>query len=68
MLSRGDDIVPIPGTKRRQTLEQNLGAVSVRLSPDHIRLIDERLPPGSTSGERYADMTEINPVVARKSG
>jgi aryl-alcohol dehydrogenase-like predicted oxidoreductase len=68
VLARGDDIVPIPGTKRRATLEQNLGAVSIRLSADHARLLDEHLPPGATAGERYADMTEINPVVARKSG
>ncbi len=62
VLSRGDDIVPIPGTKRRRTLEENAGAVDVVLTPAHLARIEERMPAGSTAGERYADMSEIAPA------
>ena len=68
VLSRGDDVVPIPGTKRRTTLEQNVGAIDVRLSPEHLRRLEESVPAGATKGDRYADMTEINPATVRNHG
>ncbi|MFL6845108.1 MAG: aldo/keto reductase [Allosphingosinicella sp.] len=62
VLARGDDIVPIPGTKRRKYLEQNIGALDVRLSPEELKRIDRVLPPGAASGPRYhaAGMATIN--------
>jgi aryl-alcohol dehydrogenase-like predicted oxidoreductase len=53
LLSQGDDIVPIPGTKKRHYLEQNLEALEVRLTADDLRRIEEAFPPGAASGERY---------------
>ncbi|GAC1571074.1 MAG: aldo/keto reductase [Candidatus Elarobacter sp.] len=53
LLARGDDVVPIPGTKRVAYLEDNAGAVDVHLTPDDLRAIDDVLPPGATAGERY---------------
>jgi len=54
VLARGDDIVPIPGTKRRQYLEQNIAAVDVRLTGDELAELDRILPPGAAQGDRYA--------------
>jgi aryl-alcohol dehydrogenase-like predicted oxidoreductase len=59
LLAQGDDVVPIPGTKRRRYLQDNLGAVAVQLTADEVRRIDLALPPGSASGERYSDMGSI---------
>jgi aryl-alcohol dehydrogenase-like predicted oxidoreductase len=53
VLAQGEDIVPIPGTKRRSYLEQNIGALEVRLSSEELQRIDEVLPPGAASGPRY---------------
>ena len=53
MLAQGQDIVPIPGTKRVKYLDENLGALDVRLTPEELAQIDAILPPGSASGERY---------------
>jgi aldo/keto reductase family protein len=53
-LARGDDIVPIPGTKRRRYLEENVGALEIRLSAGDLARIDQVLPPGMASGTRYA--------------
>jgi aryl-alcohol dehydrogenase-like predicted oxidoreductase len=58
VLARGKDIVPIPGTKRRTYLDQNLGAVSVELTPDDIAWLDENV--GEAVGDRYADMGTVN--------
>lgn len=55
VLGQGQNIVPIPGTKRLAFLDENLGAVNVVLSPDELRQIDEILPAGSTAGQRYTD-------------
>ena len=60
VLSRGDDVVPIPGTKRRTYLEENAGAVDVELTDDELARIDEAFPMGTTAGERYADMSTID--------
>ena len=51
MLAQGDDIVPIPGTKRRTYLEENVGALEVELSAQDLRRIDDALP--ETAGDRY---------------
>ncbi|MDB5349243.1 MAG: putative oxidoreductase, aryl-alcohol dehydrogenase like protein [Planctomycetota bacterium] len=53
VLAQGEDIVPIPGTKRLTYLDENLGALQVTLTPEDLARIDAILPPGSASGERY---------------
>jgi aryl-alcohol dehydrogenase-like predicted oxidoreductase len=58
VLARGQDIVPIPGTKRRTYLEENLGALDVRLTPADIGWLDEHV--GQPAGDRYADMRTVN--------
>ena len=62
VLQQGEDIVPIPGTKRRKYLEDNLGALDVTLSDAELARIDEILPPGAASGTRYAtpQMASLN--------
>jgi len=62
VLAQGDDIVPIPGTKRQQRLEENVIALDVRLSADDLARIDHILPPGAAAGERYeaAHMQALN--------
>jgi aryl-alcohol dehydrogenase-like predicted oxidoreductase len=55
LLAQGDDIVPIPGTKRRKYLEDNAGAAGVRLTADDLARIEEALPRGSAAGDRYAE-------------
>ncbi len=55
LLAQGEDIVPIPGTKRRERLEENAGAADVRLTEEDLRRIEEALPKGSASGERYGE-------------
>ena len=54
VLAQGDDIVPIPGTKRRKYLDENLRALDVELTADDLARIDRIIPPGAASGERYA--------------
>jgi aryl-alcohol dehydrogenase-like predicted oxidoreductase len=53
LLARGRDIVPIPGTKQRKYLEENVGALRVRLTPEDLRRIEEVAPRGVAAGERY---------------
>ena len=53
VLAQGDDIVPIPGTKHRKYLEENLGALKVTLTDDDLDRIDRVLPIGAAAGERY---------------
>ncbi len=55
VLAQGDDIVPIPGTKRRKYLEENLGALEVKLSKEDLRRIDEVFPPAAAAGDRYPE-------------
>jgi len=55
VLAQGGDIVPIPGTKRRKYLEENLGAIDVELSADEIRSLNEVFPVGAAAGERYPE-------------
>ena len=53
LLARGKDIVPIPGTKRRERLDENVGALAVQLTADDVKRIDEAIPVGAAAGERY---------------
>jgi aryl-alcohol dehydrogenase-like predicted oxidoreductase len=55
VLAQGEDIVPIPGTKRRQYLEENAAADSMRLTQEDLRRIDEVFPPEAVAGERYPE-------------
>jgi aryl-alcohol dehydrogenase-like predicted oxidoreductase len=54
VLSKGDDIVPIPGTKRRTYLEENVAAAAIVLSPDDIAELEAAVPQDEIAGERYA--------------
>lgn len=54
VLAQGTDVVPIPGTKKVQYLQENIQATSVKLTPEEIRRIGESLPKGIAAGERYA--------------
>ncbi|HEX2728596.1 MAG TPA: aldo/keto reductase [Rubrobacteraceae bacterium] len=55
LLHQGEDIVPIPGTKRRKYLEENAGAADVTLTEDDLRRIEEAMPRGSAAGKRYTE-------------
>jgi aryl-alcohol dehydrogenase-like predicted oxidoreductase len=59
VLAQGDDIVPIPGTKRRSYLEENVEATEISLSASELEAIDEAAPRGAASGDRYPDMSRI---------
>jgi len=59
LLHRGDDIVPIPGTKRVHYVEENLAATEIELSVEDMARIEEAAPRGAAAGERYADMSII---------
>jgi aryl-alcohol dehydrogenase-like predicted oxidoreductase len=54
VLAQGNDIVPIPGTKRRRYLEENIGALDVHLAPEELAEIDAILPAGAAAGSRYS--------------
>jgi len=54
LLAQGEDIVPIPGTKKRSRLEENAGALDVRITAEDRARIDRILPPGAAAGTRYA--------------
>jgi aryl-alcohol dehydrogenase-like predicted oxidoreductase len=60
LLAQGEDVVPIPGTKRTKYLEENVGAVEVALSRDDLDTLDAIFPPGAASGARYPDMSFVN--------
>ena len=53
VLAQGNDIVPIPGTKRRKYLEENIAALNIKLTADELSRINEIAPPGIAAGERY---------------
>ncbi len=55
VLAQGSDVVPIPGTKRRTYLEENVGALAVRLTADALARLDQALPRGVTAGARYPE-------------
>lgn len=60
LLAQGEHIVPIPGTKNRQRLAENLGAIEVGLSPKDLELLNGLAPAGSAAGARYPDMSTID--------
>jgi aryl-alcohol dehydrogenase-like predicted oxidoreductase len=62
LLAQGHDILPIPGTKRRKYLEENVAALNVKLSADGLRRLEEVAPKGAASGQRYPEhmMTLVN--------
>jgi aryl-alcohol dehydrogenase-like predicted oxidoreductase len=60
VLHQGDDVVPIPGTKRRSYLEENLGAADAVLSEEDLASLDLAFPPGAAAGDRYSDMSSVN--------
>ncbi|HWW44211.1 MAG TPA: aldo/keto reductase [Acidimicrobiia bacterium] len=60
LVAQGTDVVPIPGTKRRTYLEENVGALDVTISPADLARLDDLLPAGSASGPRYEDMSAID--------
>jgi aryl-alcohol dehydrogenase-like predicted oxidoreductase len=60
VLAKGEDIVPIPGTKRQSYLEENIAAAELRLTPAEVAGLDEAIPPGMTAGARYPDMSTVN--------
>ena len=60
VLAQGEDIVPIPGTKRRTYLEENIAAAQITLSQAELDQIAKMLPPGIAAGDRYPDMSTVN--------
>ena len=62
VLAQGDDIVPIPGTKQRKYLDENIAALEVGLTDEDLKRLDEILPPGAASGPRYNErgMATVN--------
>lgn len=60
LLAQGNDIVPIPGTKRREYLEENIGAITIELTKEDMARIDEAAPKGAAFGTRYPDMRSVN--------
>jgi aryl-alcohol dehydrogenase-like predicted oxidoreductase len=60
VLNQGPDIVPIPGTKRRRFLEENVAAAAAELTPSDLARLDEAAPKGAAAGDRYPDMSTVN--------
>ena len=60
VLAQGNDMVPIPGTKRRKYLEENIAATDVELSKSDLARIEEAAPKGFAAGGRYHDMSTVN--------
>ncbi len=60
VMAQGEDIVPIPGTKRRKYLEENVAAVELELTAEDLGRIDEAAPIGAAAGDRYPDMSAVN--------
>ncbi|MGF7235900.1 MAG: aldo/keto reductase [Frankia sp.] len=59
LLAQGEDVVPIPGTGRRDHLAENLHAAQLVLAPDELRRLDRAFPPGAAVGDRYADLSRL---------
>ena len=60
LLHQGEDVAPIPGTKRVAYLEENVGALDVELTAEDLRQIEEAAPVGAAAGDRYGDMSLVN--------
>ncbi|MCW2848454.1 MAG: aldo/keto reductase [Marmoricola sp.] len=61
VLAQGDDVVPIPGTTRIAHLDANIAAADMMLTADDLSALDRAAPPGAAHGDRYADMSTIDP-------
>ena len=59
LLHQGDDIAPIPGTRKVGRVEENAAAADIELSDEQLAALEELFPPGVTAGDRYADMTVL---------
>jgi aryl-alcohol dehydrogenase-like predicted oxidoreductase len=55
LLAQGNDIVPIPGTKRIERIDENIGALDVALTADEVARLSSAIPPGAAAGTRYAE-------------
>ena len=55
-----EGVVPIPGTKRRKNLEENVATLGIALTRENLERIDEAAPKGAASGERYEDMSVVD--------
>jgi aryl-alcohol dehydrogenase-like predicted oxidoreductase len=64
--ARGDDVVPIPGTKHRRYLEENVAALEVELTADDLRRIEEVAPRGTFAGDRYPNMAYVRGITPPK--
>jgi aryl-alcohol dehydrogenase-like predicted oxidoreductase len=60
VMAQGEDVVPIPGTKRRTYLEQNVASVELELDASDLQRLDEAAPVGAAAGDRYPDMSAVN--------
>lgn len=60
LLAQGNDVAPIPGTRRRKWLEENLRSADIQLSAADVTALDAAFPPGVAAGERYPDMSMID--------
>jgi aryl-alcohol dehydrogenase-like predicted oxidoreductase len=60
LLAQGEDIVPIPGTKRIKYLEENIAATEIMLTADELERLENAAPEGLTAGDRYPDMSTVN--------
>ena len=60
VLAQGEDVVPIPGTKRIAYLEENVGATEVELTDDDLKALETAIPRDAVVGDRYGDMSSVN--------
>ena len=60
LMAQGDDIIPIPGIRTREHLEENLKAIEIRLTREEVAWLDEIMPPGAAAGSRSRDMDRLN--------
>ncbi|MCW2762640.1 MAG: aldo/keto reductase, partial [Marmoricola sp.] len=60
VLAQGDDVAPIPGTKRVKYLEENVGATDVKLSAEDLAALEQAVPRDAVAGDRYGDMSSID--------
>ncbi|MEH1960483.1 MAG: aldo/keto reductase [Nostoc sp.] len=60
LLAQGEDIVPIPGTKRRTYLEENIAATEITLTEQELNRLEAVAPKDIAAGDRYPDMTTVN--------
>ena len=60
MLAQGDDVAPIPGTKRVRYLEENVAAADVELTAADLAALEQAVPRGAVQGDRYGDMSTVD--------